>query len=591
MLKKCVYSFLLLVIFSFCSKTKKDDLANSDRPNILFIISDDQGWGDLSLNGNTNLSTPNIDRIGREGAVFNRFFVCPVCSPTRAEFLTGRYHARGGVYSTSAGGERLDLDETTIAEIFKRNGYHTGAYGKWHNGMQYPYHPNGRGFDDYYGFCSGHWGNYFDPMLEHNGKIVKGNGFIIDDLTDHAMDFMEEHKNEPFFCYVPYNTPHSPLQVPDEYWDRFKVKEIAMQYPDTSMENIKYTRAALALCENIDWNVGRLLSKLEELEIMDNTIVIYLSDNGPNSWRWNGGMKGRKGSTDEGGVRSPLVMRWGDKIPPGTQIDQIGSALDFLPTLAELAEIEYHTEKPLDGLSLKSVILGEGEVIAGRTIFRNWRERVSVRTQQFLLDHSGHLFDMEEDPGQKSDVAEKYPDVAEKLREAQSDFIENVSSELPEKDLRSFPLGHPDYVYTQVPARDAIAHGGIERSSRWPNCSYFTNWTTTDDSLTWDVDVLANGDFEVDLYYTCPKGQEGSSFEISLNGSTLEGTIDTPHDSPPLGIQYDREPRGESYDKDFKALNVGKIQLEKGRGTLVIKATNIAHQSVMDFRLLMFRRI
>ena len=169
----------------------------ADHPNIVVILTDDQGWGDLSLSGNTNLSTPHIDSLARDGAQFDRFFVCPVCSPTRAEFLTGRYHPRSGVYSTSAGGERMDLDETTIGDTFKAAGYKTAAFGKWHNGMQYPYHPCGRGFNEYYGFCSGHWGEYFSPMLEHNGRIVQGDGFLIDDFTNHAMKFIDDHKEIP----------------------------------------------------------------------------------------------------------------------------------------------------------------------------------------------------------------------------------------------------------------------------------------------------------------------------------------------------------------------------------------------------------
>ena len=163
-LKRFRWLFFLVLISTIQAKT----------PNIVVILTDDQGWGDLSLNGNKDLSTPNIDSLAHDGARFDRFFVCPVCSPTRAEFLTGRYHVRGGVYSTSTGGERLDLDELTIADTFKSAGYATGAFGKWHNGMQYPYHPNGRGFDEFYGFCSGHWGDYFSPPLEHNGQIVKG---------------------------------------------------------------------------------------------------------------------------------------------------------------------------------------------------------------------------------------------------------------------------------------------------------------------------------------------------------------------------------------------------------------------------------
>ncbi len=166
----------------------------AERPNVVVILADDQGWGDLSVHGNTNLATPHIDSLARDGALFDRFFVCPVCSPTRAEFLTGRYHPRGGVWSTSTGGERLDLDEQTIGDTFRKAGYATAAFGKWHNGTQCPYHPNARGFDEYYGFCSGHWGDYFNPVLEHNGQTVRGKGFIIDDLTDHALAFIEEHR-------------------------------------------------------------------------------------------------------------------------------------------------------------------------------------------------------------------------------------------------------------------------------------------------------------------------------------------------------------------------------------------------------------
>src|SRR5947208_17175354 len=180
------------------------------RPNVVVILTDDQGWGDLSVNGNTNLSTPHLDSLARDGAMFDRFFVQPVCSPTRAEFLTGRYHPRGGVRDVSTGGERLNTDAKTIADAFRAAGYATGCFGKWHNGSQYPYHPNGRGFDDYYGFTSGHWGGYFDPPLEHNGQPVQGNGYISHDLTDHTLAFLEKNRGRPVFCYLPFNTQPSP---------------------------------------------------------------------------------------------------------------------------------------------------------------------------------------------------------------------------------------------------------------------------------------------------------------------------------------------------------------------------------------------
>ena len=244
-------------------------------PNIIIMVSDDQGYGDLGFTGNPWVSTPNIDGLAGEGATFRHFYVSPVCSPTRAELLTGRYYPRGGVYGTSAGGERLDLDEITLSDVFSSAGYATAVYGKWHNGQQYPYHPNGRGFDDFYGFASGHWGSYFDALMEHNGKYLKGQGYMPDDLTDKAMEFMQSHADGPFLLYVPFNTPHSPMQVPDAYWQKFQDWHDA----DISVDELNHTRAAYAMCENLDWNVGRILTKLDELDLSDETIVLYFSDN------------------------------------------------------------------------------------------------------------------------------------------------------------------------------------------------------------------------------------------------------------------------------------------------------------------------
>ena len=331
----------------------------NEHPNIIIILSDDQGWGDLGFNGNRTVSTPILDKMAKNGVSLQYFYVSPVCSPTRAEFLTGRYHVRGGVSSTSTGRVRLDLDETTIAQIFKKAGYSTAAYGKWHNGGQAPYHPNSRGFDDFYGFCSGHWGNYFNPILEHNGEITRGKGFITDDLTNHAIDFIDQHSKSPFFLYLPLNTPHSPMQVPDNYWAKYKNIELTQKGSLASKENSVHTKAALALSENIDWNVGRLMKRLDQLKLAKNTIVIYFSDNGPNGHRWNGGMKGIKGTTEEGGVRSPLIMQWPGKLKAGTQIKSIASVMDLLPTLADLANIPLDSKKPLDGKSLKSLLLGQ----------------------------------------------------------------------------------------------------------------------------------------------------------------------------------------------------------------------------------------
>jgi arylsulfatase A-like enzyme len=589
-LSKFLLIILLFIHFSTCT-SKREHKKAKDKPNIILILTDDQGWGDLSLMGNTNLSTPNIDAIGNNGVIFDRFYVSPVCSPTRAEILTGRYHVRGGVYSTSAGGERLDLDETTIAEVFKDAGYKTAAYGKWHNGMQYPYHPNARGFDEYYGFCSGHWGNYFSPPLEHNGEIVQGEGFVIDDFTNHAMEFIEEHQKDPFFVYLPYNTPHSPMQVPEKFWNRFKDVDLQLRHRDADKEDLVHTKAALAMCENIDWNVGRIVQKLHELGLEKNTIILYLSDNGPNGWRWNGGMRGRKGSTDEGGVRSPLLMQWKGKIKGGKTIKQISSAIDLMPTLCDLAGIDLNVSKVIDGKSLKPLLLSKNPEWPERLIYNNWRGRTSVRSQQYRLDHENRLFDMLSDPGQYKDISHDNPDVHDQLVLAKTAWEDQVLSELPLVDDRTFPLGHPDFKFTQIPARDGMSHGNIERSNRFPNCSFFTNWTSTEDKITWKVEVVETGDFEVVLYYTCHEEDVGSSFELTFNDNTISGKITEAHDPPLRGMEDDRVERIESYVKDFKALNLGKIHLDKGTGTLNLQATHIPGKQVMDFRLLMFERV
>ena len=570
----------ITTLIPLCGEAARPD----ERPNIVVILTDDQGWGDLSINGNTNLKTPNIDSLDRDGALFDRFFVCALCAPTRAEFLTGRYHPRGGVHGVTTGAERLNLDEKTIADTFKAASYATAAFGKWHNGTQYPYHPNGRGFDEFYGFCSGHWGQYFDPILEHNGKIVRGKGFIIDDLTDHALAFMGRSKSQPFFCYLPYNTPHSPFQVPDRFYDKCKNRPIEMRSRDTQKEQLDTTRCVLAMCENIDWNVGRILDKLEELNLSEKTIVLYFSDNGPNGWRWNGNMKGQKGSIDEGGIRVPCMIRWPGHISAGTKIPQIAGAIDLLPTLADMAGIPIASNKPLDGISLKSLLLGKAQDWPDRMIFSHQTGRVSVRTQQYRLDDTGKLFDMVADPGQDRDISKDTPQLAAKLSEAVARWKQEV---LPRsvKDERPFSVGYAEFPTTILPARDGVPHGNIRRSANAPNCSFFTNWKTADDKITWDIKVANSGNYEAVIYYTCAEQDIGSTIELRFNQSLIQGKVTEPHDPPLIGAEFDRVPRaGESYVKDFRPLRLGVFGLEKGRGELSLRALIVPSKQVMDVR-------
>ena len=305
--------------------------------------------------------------------------------------------------------------------------------------MQFPYHPNARGFSDFYEFCSGHWGHYFSPMLERNGEIVEGEGFIIDDLTNQAMEFIKRNREQPFFIS---SLQHSafPMQVPDQNWEQFKDKEIK---PDPSRtnsrpENINHTRAALAMTQNIDQNVGRVLDCLEQLDLTEDTIVIYFSDNGPNGPRFNGGMRGRKGTTFEGGLSS-LSNSLPKKIQGGSVVKQVGGAIDLLPTLVDFASIEYEPRKAIDGVSLASVLEDHNSVLPDRLLFSAWKNKASVRNNRFRLQRDGQLYDLDSDREELVDVAKLYPKIAEELHASLNRWLDETQSS-NEVDPESRPI-------------------------------------------------------------------------------------------------------------------------------------------------------
>jgi arylsulfatase A len=284
---------------------------------VLLVLTDDQGWGDVRSHGNDRIDTPVMDRIAAEGARFSRFFVSPLCAPTRAALLTGRDHLRTGATWVTHRREVLRAEEVTIAEVFSAAGYATGCFGKWHNGAQFPVNPAGQGFQEFFGFLGGGCHNYFDALLKHDEKTIQTKGYITDVLTDAAIRFIEKHQDRPFFCYVPYNACHSPFQVPDRYFDKYKNRGF----------NDK-DAAVYGMVENIDDNLGRLLDKLDELDLDERTIVVFLTDNGPNGARFNDGMRGTKGSVHEGGVRVPCFIRWKAHITPRTKVEKIAAHID-----------------------------------------------------------------------------------------------------------------------------------------------------------------------------------------------------------------------------------------------------------------------
>jgi len=574
--KRLIFLSILIQFFISC----KNDL----NPNILIILTDDQGWGDLSINGNTNLKTPNIDNIALNGASFERFYVSPVCSPTRAELLSGKFFVRSGVNGVTRGYERMNTDVKLISDFFKGKKYKTGAFGKWHNGSQPPYHPNNRGFDEFYGFTSGHWGNYFDPILEKNGKIIKTEGYINDVITNEAISFIKK-SNKPFLSFISYNTPHSPMQVPDKYFDG---KDILLRGRYSKRENIEKTKAAMGMIENIDENIGNVVRLLKEKGVYENTIIIFFSDNGPNGNRWNNDLKDRKGSTNEGGVRVPFFIQWPKNIKKGLKIKQISSVLDVFPTLLELTGNESLND--LDGMSLKRFLDSPSLLDDERTIFSYWNNRISARNNNYILDHENNLYDLVKDFSQYNPIEKDNNPHYQKLLNDKNEWLTKVVNPNKEKlTRRPFTINYNTAKYTHLPARDAEINGDLKRSSIHANCSFIENWKNTNDYIFWEIDVLEDGINNIELYYTLEKESVGTEIALEFENQIIKKTIDEFHDPNLVGFEEDKIKRIESYTKDFKKIKIGTMSFKKGLSKLKLKTTKKVGKKSIDFRLLILK--
>jgi arylsulfatase A len=546
------------------------------RPNVLLIITDDQGYGDLALHGNEQTSTPTLDKLGRESIRFDRFFVSPLCAPTRASLLTGRYSLRTGVSGVAEGQETMRAEEVTIAEALRDAGYRTGLFGKWHNGEHYPFTPNGQGFQEAFGFNLGHWNNYFDTTLKRNGRSVKTKGFITDVLTDAALKFISAKHDQPFFCYLSYNAPHAPFQVPDKYFDKYKAKGLD-----------DYLASVYGMVENVDDNVARVLGRLDELKLRDNTIVIFMTDNGPNGQRFNGGMRGVKGSLHEGGSRVPFFLRWPARFKQPRLIKQIVAHVDVFPTLLELSNAPKPETLPQDGRSLVPLLEGKEENWPDRMLFTQHRlnpNTGAVRTARYRIVNEGRgweLFDMESDPGQKKNIAAEQPEVTKRLTTAYEAWRLEVwpqtrSSRAP------IPVGHAEENPVELPVPQSQFTGGLRYSGRHPNNAWLTNWTNVEATVEWELEVVKAGRYEVSLQYLCPKNSAGSRVRISVAGSATEVTIRETN-----GQQIkspDRVPRTEVYEMDWATLQTGAIRLPQGRTKLTVRALTKPGEVVMDLK-------
>ncbi len=549
-------------------------------------MTDDQGWGDIHSHGNEKLDTPTMDRIAGEGVRWDRFYASPMCGPTRASLLTGRWNLRTGASWVSHGKEIVRLDEVTIAEAFKAAGYATGAFGKWHNGEYGPYHPNDRGFDQFTGFCRGAWENYFDAVIEENRKPLQTQGYITDVLTDAALEFIKHNKDGPFFCYIPYNAPHHPFQVPQRYFNKYKERGF-----------VDKTAAVYAMVENIDDNLKRILDRLDDWELEERTIVIFTSDNGPAGIkRYNGGMRGIKASVDEGGVRVPFFMRWPGQLPAGTTVCQLSAHVDIFPTLVEMCGIPMPETLRMDGRSMFALLNGNDPDWSNRMIFSHQNQfgdtlpvPGAVRTERYRLVNRGkgyELYDMSMDPGQTTDVAEFHPETTRQLAEAYESWYAEVTSRGVEPP--PLPVGYPAGKVTALQAEDARITGNLKfrRGKGWAHDSIL-NWTDAEtDSVTWKTDIQATGRYQITLMVGCLEADVGTRIRTEINGQNREVTIRNAHDPMPK-IEKARSRNsiwtsGPVPVMTWMPVQAGSLKLDKG---LVDIKVRIASGKAQSFEL------
>ncbi|MCA9258426.1 MAG: arylsulfatase [Planctomycetales bacterium] len=472
-------------------------------PNVILIMTDDQGYGDLSCHGNPVLKTPNIDRLHAESVRFTDYHVSPTCSPTRSALMTGHWTNRAGAWHTIAGRSMLREGETTLGQIFAAGGYATGMFGKWHLGDNYPLRPEDRGFQEVMRHGGGgvgqtpdYWDNaYFDGSYWHNSEPEAVKGFCTDVFFDYAKNFIKRSKaqGKPFLAYIATNAPHGPMHSPEEF---------AAPYADQNT-GIQHFFGMIA---NIDSNVGQLRTMLREEGLEQNTIFIFTTDNGSSSgWKiFNAGMRDGKGSEYDGGHRVPFFVYWPDgKLTGGRDVKPITAHVDIVPTLIDLCGVPAPKNVAFDGVSLRPLL----EQTASAA---DWPDRIlvtdsqrvkdpikwrksSVMTSQWRLINGKELYNMQNDPRQASDIASGHPEVVGRLRA----FYEQWWAELEPTFANdtAIALGHP----ADNPAR-LTSHDWITTEmTPWNQSQVRAAMNGESNTGFWNVNVTTGGNYEIRL--------------------------------------------------------------------------------------------
>jgi arylsulfatase A-like enzyme len=425
MKRRLIFSICATLFYACHSVTAQSAIAQNTKPNIILILADDLGYADIGVQAvEKDVLTPNIDSIARNGVRFTQGYVsCPVCSPSRAGILTGKYQERFGHESNPVAGYDdkfgLPKDQVTLADEMKRIGYATAAFGKWHEGNEPGYFPLDRGFDDFFGFLGG-MHSYFQraPLSEQGfNAIRRGNTpveekeYLTDAISREAVSFIDKHQSAPFFMYVAYNAVHVPQAAPPKYQNRF---------PDVTDRKRKMM---LAMLSAEDDGVGAILSKIREHNLEENTLVIFLSDNGgptnENGSR-NAPLRGYKGQVWEGGIRIPFMMQWKGKLPAGKVLSDPVISLDLFPTTIAAAGAEPRKQISLDGVNLLPYLNGETTTKPHETLYWRFLPQWAIRDGALKLEQGRdgvtHLFDLERDPTEKSDLFAASPEIARQLQ-------------------------------------------------------------------------------------------------------------------------------------------------------------------------------
>ena len=491
--KIVIYFILTFLLFS-CN-----DKLDYNYPNVILVITDDQGYGDIGYNGNPHIITPNLDKFASESIRFNNFNVSPVCAPTRSSLLTGRYSLRTGVTDTYNGGAIMSSNEITLAEILNKNNYKTGIFGKWHLGDNYPSRPSDQGFQESLIHLSGGIGqvgdftnyykgstSYFDPTLWLNNNQKKYDGYCSDVFTDEALKFIEKNKDNQFFCYLSFNAPHTPLQVPDKYIQMYEEIDptiINGDNLDMNKKNIQDAKKIYGMVTNIDENFGKLINKLDELKLKENTIVIFMTDNGPQQPRYVSNLRGLKSQVYNGGIKVPFYLNYPRIHDEGTDLDFFSAHIDVLPTITKLCNLPIPNDRKIDGIDLFDNKINKKE----RDFFSYWTRKspelyknISLNNGKYkLVGNTNYnskiedfeLYDLEEDPNESENLIVQEKSIGLEMKSRMDKIYDEL---INSKNLINKPrinIGNPNENPTFLNRNDASGQRGI-----WSQNEVFGFW-------------------------------------------------------------------------------------------------------------------